>query len=81
MDDEKIDHETNKEIGRILLSLFQALEDRVINATEGAELCRAVVVIIAKIRSRLPKLWQRILLDTASNILTETASYLEDLEK
>ena len=76
----KQDQETNKELASILIQLFKALEDRVIDAKEGASLCRAVVLIIAKIRPRLPKLWQRLVIDTASNILVETSQFLDGLE-
>lgn len=74
------DHETNKELAHILIQLFSALEDRVIDAREGAQLCRAVVMIIAKVKPRLPKIWHRLLLDTASNVLKEASDYLDGLE-
>tara|TARA_R100001443_G_scaffold116528_1_gene137193 strand:- start:4981 stop:5217 length:237 start_codon:yes stop_codon:yes gene_type:complete len=76
----KTDHETNKELAHILIQLFSALEDRVIDAREGAQLCRAVVMIIAKVKPRLPKIWHRLLLDTASNVLKEASDYLDGLE-
>ena len=74
------DHETNKELAHILIQLFSALEDRVIDAREGAQLCRAVVMIIAKVKPRLPKIWHRLLLDTPSNVLKEASDYLDGLE-
>jgi len=74
------DQQTNKEIAHILIQLFAALEDRVIDAQEGASLCQAVIIIIAKIRPRLPKIWHRLVLDTAANILQETADFLKGLE-
>ena len=54
------DPKTNKDLALILLELFKILEDRKVDAKEGAQLCKACVVILQKIRSRIPKLWQRI---------------------
>jgi len=70
------DPKTNKELALILLELFKILEDRKVDAKEGAQLCKACVVILQKIRSRIPKLWQRICIDTAINILLELSEYL-----
>ena len=73
------DHETNKDLAIILLELFKILEDRKVDAKEGAQLCKACVIILHKIRSRIPKLWQRICIDTVINILNELAEYLHGL--
>ena len=74
------DHETNKDLAIILLELFKILEDRKVDAKEGAQLCKACVIILHKIRSRIPKLWQRICIDTVINILNELAEYLHGLD-
>ncbi len=74
------DHETNKDLAIILLELFKILEDRKVDAKEGAQLCKACVIILHKIRSRIPKLWQRICIDTVINILNELAEYLRGLD-
>lgn len=74
------DHETNRQLASVLLELFKILEDRKIDAQEGSQLCRACVLILRKVRNRVPKLWQRICIDTSINILNEVAEYLKDLE-
>jgi len=74
------DQETNKDLANVLIDLFRILEDRKVTATEGAQLCKACVVILQKIRGRVPKLWQRIAIDTVINILLEVSEYLIDLE-
>ncbi len=73
------DQKTNRDLANILFELFKILEDRKVDAQEGAQLCRACVVILQKVRSRVPKLWQRIAIDTVVNILLEVAEYLKDL--
>ena len=74
------DQETNKQLANVLFELFKILEDRKVDAKEGAQLCRACVLILQKIRSRVPKLWQRIAIDTVINILLEVSEYLNELE-
>ena len=74
------DQETNKDLANVLIDLFRILEDRKVTATEGSQLCKACVVILQKIRGRVPKLWQRIAIDTVINILLEVSEYLIDLE-
>jgi len=74
------DQQTNKDLANVLIDLFRILEDRKVTATEGAQLCKACVVILQKIRGRVPKLWQRIAIDTVINILLEVSEYLIDLE-
>jgi hypothetical protein len=75
------DKETEKQLYTVLLDLFRILEDRKIDAREGAQLCRACILILQKIRSRVPKLWQRIAIDTVVNILNEVGEYLRGLEE
>ena len=75
------DQQTNKDLAAVLLELFKILEDRTVDAREGAQLCKACIMILHKIRPRVPKLWQRITVDTVINILLELSSYLLDLEK
>jgi len=74
------DQQTNKELANVLFELFKILEDRKVDAKEGSQLCRACVLILQKIRGRVPKLWQRIAIDTVINILLEVAEYLNELE-
>jgi len=74
------DQQTNKDLANVLIDLFRILEDRKVTATEGAQLCKACVVILQKIRGRVPKLWQRIAIDTVINILLEVSEYLLELE-
>ena len=74
------DQETNKQLANVLFELFKILEDRKVDAKEGAQLCRACVLILQKVRSRVPKLWQRIAIDTVINILLEVSEYLNELE-
>jgi exonuclease VII small subunit len=74
------DRKTEKELYEVLIELFRILEDRVIDSKEGAQLCRACILILQKIRSRVPKLWQRITIDTVINILNEVQEYLIGLE-
>ena len=74
------DKVTEKQLYGVLLELFRILEDRVIDSKEGAQLCRACILILQKIRSRVPKLWQRITIDTVINILNEVQEYLLGLE-
>ena len=74
------DQQTNKELANVLFELFKILEDRKVDAKEGAQLCRACVLILQKIRGRVPKLWQRIAIDTVINILLEVSEYLNELE-
>lgn len=75
------DRQRNKEIAVILLDLFRILDDRKITTEEGIELCKACVKILHKIRDRVPKLWQRICIDTACNVLLEVSQYLDNLER
>ena len=75
------DQETNKQLASVLLELFKILDDRKVDAKEGAQLCQACVMILHKIRSRIPKLWQRIAIDTVINILNEVREYLLNLDK
>jgi len=74
------DRKTEKELYEVLIDLFRILEDRVIDSKEGAQLCRACIMILQKIRSRVPKLWQRITIDTVINILNEVQEYLIGLD-
>lgn len=74
------DQKTNKDLANVLFELFRILEDKKVDAREGAQLCRACVVILQKVRGRVPKLWQRIAIDTVINILLEVSEYLNDLE-
>ncbi len=74
------DQKTNKDLANVLFELFRILEDKKVDAKEGAQLCRACVVILQKVRGRVPKLWQRIAIDTVINILLEVSEYLNDLE-
>lgn len=76
-----MDQESNRELAKVLLELFRILEDKKVDAQEGAQLSRACVVILRKVRSRVPKLWQRICIDTAMNILQELSEYLDNLER
>lgn len=75
------DRETNKQLASVLLELFKILEDRKVDSEEGAQLCKACVVILRKIRGRIPKLWQRIAIDTVINILNEVHDYLMSLDR
>jgi hypothetical protein len=75
------DRTTEKDLYSVLIELFRILEDRTIDAQEGAQLCRACVLILQKIRTRVPKLWQRITIDTSINILNELSEYLITLNK
>ena len=75
------DQETNKELAKVLLELFVILEDRKITAQEGIQLCKACVKILHKIRSRVPKLWQRICIDTVCNVLLEVSEHLDKMER
>ena len=75
------DRETNKQLASVLLELFKILEDRKVDSQEGAQLCKACVVILRKIRGRIPKLWQRIAIDTVINILNEVHEYLMSLDR
>jgi len=75
------DRPTEKQLYQILLELFKILEDRTIDAKEGSQLCRACVLILHKIRGRVPRLWQRITIDTVINILNELSEYLMQLEE
>ena len=74
------DRKTEKELYEVLIDLFRILEDRVIDSKEGAQLCRACIMILQKIRSRVPKLRQRITIDTVINILNEVQEYLIGLD-
>ena len=74
------DQETNRELASVLFELFRILEDKKVDAKEGAQLWRACVLILQKIRGRVPKLWQRIAIDTVINILLEVSEYLNELE-
>ena len=74
------DQETNRELASVLFELFRILEDKKVDAKEGAQLCRACVLILQKIRGRVPKLWQRIAIDTVINILLEVSEYLNELK-
>jgi len=74
------DQKTNRDLANVLFELFRILEDKKVDAKEGAQLCRACVVILQKVRGRVPKLWQRIAIDTVINILLEVSEYLNDLE-
>ena len=74
------DSTTEKQLYTVLLELFKILEDRTIDAKEGSQLCKVCVMILRKIRSRVPRLWQRIAIDTVINILNEVSEYLITLE-
>jgi|TARA_R100000664_G_scaffold26000_1_gene36102 hypothetical protein len=74
------DQKTNRDLANVLFELFRILEDKKVDAKEGSQLCRACVVILQKVRGRVPKLWQRIAIDTVINILLEVSEYLNDLE-
>jgi|TARA_R100000353_G_scaffold172323_1_gene137380 hypothetical protein len=75
------DLQTDRQLYQVLLELFKILEDRVIDAKEGSQLCKACVMILRKLRGRVPKLWQRIMIDTVINILNEVSEYLLNLEQ
>ena len=74
------DRQTEKQLYQVILELFRILEDRTIDAKEGAQLARVCVMILHKIRGRVPRLWQRIAIDTVINILNEVSEYLESME-
>jgi len=75
------DRKTEKDLYSVLIELFKILEDRTIDAKEGAQLCKACILILQKIRARVPKLWQRITIDTSINILNELSEYLISLNR
>jgi len=75
------DRQTEKQLYQVILELFRILEDRTIDAKEGAQLCRVCILILHKLRGRVPKLWQRITIDTVVNILNELSEYLKSFEQ
>tara|TARA_R110000737_G_scaffold274180_1_gene281091 strand:- start:75 stop:314 length:240 start_codon:yes stop_codon:yes gene_type:complete len=72
--------QNDQEVALLIFQLMKALEDRSIDAKEGALLCQGAIKLITKVRGQLPRLWQRFLMDTAISALEEAAKYLQSVE-
>lgn len=71
--------DNEQSLALILFQLFQVLEDRVITPAEGVELCKAVSFLCMKLKPKMPKYWQRFLLDAVSNACDEGVEYFGGL--
>jgi hypothetical protein len=69
--------EHDNELSAILIQLFSILDDRTIDAEEGILICRAGMQLLKKVREKMPKYWQRILIDASCTALEECAQFLE----
>ena len=75
--DETVKIENRKDFIRIMGQLMTALEDREIDAEEGALLCQTAAKLIERCRPLFCTWWQRAILNSASNALNECAHHLD----
>jgi hypothetical protein len=75
--DQKI--ENTQDFIRVMGQLLHALEDRELDATEGALLCKTAAQLINRCRPLFTKWWQRALLDSARSALEECSDHLARL--
>ena len=72
--------QNDKNLAMILFQLFQVLEDKTVTPEEGAQLCSAIAFLCMKIKPKLPKFWQRFLIDSVANALQEAEEYFKGLK-
>jgi predicted RNA binding protein with dsRBD fold (UPF0201 family) len=75
--EEKI--ENTQDFIKVMSQLMHALEDRELDAEEGALLCKTAAQLINRCRPLFTKWWQRALLDSARSALEECSNHLDKL--
>ena len=78
-EDQKI--ENTQDFVKVMAQLMIALEDRELDAEEGAALTKTAAALLDRCRPLFRKWWQRALLDSASSALRECSNHLETLNK
>jgi len=67
------------ELVTLVRVLILSIREGGIDATEGAELCRAASDLTLSVRHLLPRWWMRAVCQAAANALLEAALHLDDL--
>ena len=73
------DPQNTRDFVKVMAQLIHALEDRELDAEEGAMLCKTASSLINRCRPLFKKWWQRALLDSAASALAECGEHLQKL--